>query len=315
MSTFSRHRWNARILLSASLICALSFPTFADDGTDKPAGTTPPVATPAAATNANSAPPKPDREKKIYTNEDVEALARNYGASTVGSETLDNSVASTGLPYRAPKILAPQSLSAPVSPDKDPLWYARQSASVSTQIADIDDQVQRLRNFRASDSAPGPSTPGLTVGLDIYAPADGITTDAQVQQLLQQRADLDAQLDDLQDRARANDIDPGVLRRAADDPQSVQTTAPLTPAQRMQATLDTLNDLQSDLAATRDTEAAMHQEAAAQNVKLIPETKFGGGFTANLLKQLSLQQAAIQEQISTTEDTARKLGIPPGSLP
>jgi hypothetical protein len=315
MSTFSQHLRVNRILFSASLFCALSIPAFAGDGTDKPAAANPAS---AHAASGNSVQPSPTREKKVYTNDDVAALRKDYGASTVGDAMPDNapaSAASTGQAHSAPKILAPQSLLTPLSPDKDPLWYAQQSASVSSQIADIDDQVQHLRNFRASDSAPGPSTPSLTVGLDIYAPADGITTDAQIQQLLQQRADLDAQLDNLQDRARANAIDPGVLRRAADDPQSVQNTASLTPAQRSQATLDTLNDLQSDLAATRDTEAAMHQEAAAQNVKLIPETKFGGGFTADFLKQLSLQQAAIQEQISTTEDTARKLGIPPGSLP
>jgi hypothetical protein len=310
MSTFSQHLRVNRILFSASLFCALSIPAFAGDGTDKPA--------PPNAPGGNAAQPSETREKKVYTNDDVAALRKDYAASTVGNASPDNapaSAASTVQPHRAPKILVPQALSTPLSPDKDPLWYAQQAASVSSQIADIDDQVQQLRNFRASDSAPGPSTPSLTVGLDIYAPADGITTDAQIQQLLQQRADLDAQVADLQERARANDIDPGVLRRAADDPQSVQSTAPLTPAQRSQATLDTLNDLQSDLAATRDTEAAMHQEAAAQNVKLIPETKFGGGFTADFLKQISLQQAAIQEQISTTEDTARKLGIPPGSLP
>lgn len=316
MSTFSGHRRNARILLSASFICALSFPTFADDGAGKSAGTTPPVATPAAATNANSAPPKPDREKKIYTNEDVEALARNYGASTVGDATLDNSAASTGLPYRAPKAVVVRSVAAqPLPPDKDPLWYAQQSASVSSQITDIDDQVQQLRNFSASNAAPGSETPNVNVGLDIYASADGITTDAQIQQLLQQRADLDAQVADLQDRARVNDIEPGVLRRAADDPQSVEIVSTLTPQQRIAATLDTLDSLHSELAAIRDTEAAMHQEAAAQNTKIIPETKFGGSFTADYLRQLSLQQAAVQEQISTTEDTARKQGIPPGSLP
>jgi hypothetical protein len=312
MSTFSQHLRVNRILFSASFICALSFPAFAADDTDKPAAANPAS---AHAASGNSVQPSPTREKKVYTNDDVTALRKDYAASTVGNASPDNAPASAVQPHRAPKILVPQALSTPLSPDKDPLWYAQQSASVSSQIADIDDQVQHLRNFRASDSAPGPSTPSLTVGLDIYAPADGITTDAQIQQLLQQRADLDAQVADLQDRARANAIDPGVLRRAADDPQSVQNTAPLTPAQRSQATLDMLNDLQSDLAATRDTEAAMHQEAAVQNAKIIPETKFGGGFTADFLKQLSLQQAAIQEQINTTEDTARKLGIPPGSLP
>src|SRR5476649_812178 len=36
---------------------------------------------------------------------------------------------------------------------------------------------------------------------------------------------------------------------------------------------DALPILQSDLAATRDTETAMHQQAAAQNTKIIPEDR------------------------------------------
>src|SRR6202046_1926413 len=297
-----------KLVFLTAMLCGLSIPAFASgDGTDKAA----PADTPAGA----SAQPSQTSAKKVYTNDDVEALRKNYAASTVGNASPDTPVAPTGQPHNAPRILVPQLLTTPLSPDQDPMWYAQQGASVSSQIASIDDQVQHLRNFRASDSAPGPSTPSLTVGLDIYAPAEGITTDAQIQQLLQQRADLEAQLADLQDRARANNIDPGVLRRAADNPESVQNGAPLTPAERLAATRDTLNDLQSDLAATRDTESAMHQEAAAQNTKIIPETKFGGGFTADFLKQLNLHQAAVQEQLSTAEDAARKQGIPTGSMP
>jgi hypothetical protein len=245
----------------------------------------------------------------------VESLRKNYSASTVGNASPDVPAKPATQPGIAPTILVPQALTTPLSPDQDPAWYAQQYGSVSSQIASIDEQVQNLRNFRASDAAPGPSTPSLTVGLDIYAPADGITTDAQIQQLLQQRADLDAQLAGLEERARANAIDPGVLRRAADNPPSAADLSTLTPQQRIAATRDALADLQADLTATRDTEAAMHQEAAAQNTKIIPETRFGGGFTADFLKQLSLHQVLLQDQISTTEDTARKQGIAPGSLP
>jgi hypothetical protein len=309
MSILPHFLRTARILLPAGLICALAIPAFAGDGTDKdkPA--------PVTAAVANTAQPSQTGAKKVYTNDDVDSLRKNYGASTVGNASPDVPAKPGTQPRSAPRILVPQALSTPLSQDQDPMWYAQQYGSVSSQIANIDEQVQHLRNFRASDAAPGPSTPSLNVGLDIYAPADSMTTDAQIQQLLQQRADLDAQLADLQDRARANAIDPGVLRRAADNPQSAAVVPTLTPQESIAATRDTLNDLQSDLAATRDTETAMHQQAAAQNTKIIPETRFGGGFTADFLKQLSLHQVLLQDQISTTEDTARKQGIPSGSLP
>jgi hypothetical protein len=308
MSTLS-HRFSAsRVLLSASLICALSIPAFAGDGAGKSAGTTPP----AAATNANSAPPKPDREKKIYTNEDVEALARNYGASTVGNSAANNPFA----PADQQPIPAPQSARAPqLPPEQDPVRYAQQYASLTAQIDDIDDQVQRLRNFRASDVAPGSETPNLTVGLDIYAPCDGITTDAQIEQLLQQRAELETQISDLEDRARINGIAPGVLYRASEVDLNAENISPLTPQRQLAATREALETLQSQLAEIRDTETAMHQDAAAQHITLIPETKFGGGFTADYLKQLSIQQSEIHQQLSAVEDTARHQSIAPSDLP
>jgi len=72
--------------------------------------------------------------------------------------------------------------------------------------------------------------------------------------------------------------------------------------------------LQADLAEVRDTETAMQQQAAAQKVTLLPENKYGGGFTADYLKQLSKAQSEIQQQINTVQDTARQNGIPPGDL-
>ena len=148
-------------------------------------------------------------------------------------------------------------------------------------------------------------TRGLNGGVNIYAPCDGITTDAQIQLLLQQRAELDAQISDLEGRAQLNGIDPGVLRNAA----------AIAPRATNISTRETLNALQTDLAEIRGTEIAMHQEAAAQNVKLIPETRSGGGFTADYLKQLNIQQTAIQQQIGAVSDTARHEGLSPNTLP
>jgi len=302
MNALSHRLCASRILLSASLICALSTPAFAGDGAAKSAPATPPA---APTTNVNSAEPKPDREKKIYTNEDVEALARNYGASTVGNSAANQLAPASPRPATR-QILVTRTARAPqLSPDQDPARYALQSASLTARVDEIDDQVQLLRNFHASDAAPSSGVPGVTFGLNIYAPCPAMTADAQIQLLLQQRAELEAQISDLEDRARINGIDPAVLRSAPGLEQFAENSS----------TRDTLIGLQSDLAEVRDTEAAMHQEAAAQNVTLIPETRFGGGFTADYLKQLNVQRAAVQQQISAVEDTARHEGILPSTLP
>jgi hypothetical protein len=297
MNAHSHHLRASRILLSAGLLCALSIPAFAGDGAAKTAA--------ANSPDGNSAPPKPAREKKIYTNEDVETLARNYGASSVGNAAPDASVPPATMRPLTPQLLVTRTPRTPLPPEKDPTWYAQQYLSLSARMDDIDNQVQQLRSFMASDAAPASGAQGLNFGLNIYADCPAMTTDAQIQLLLQQRAALDAQISDLEGRAQLNSIDPGVLRNAA----------AIAPRATDISTRETLNALQTDLAEIRGTQIAMHQEAAAQNVTLIPETRFGGGFTADYLKQLNVQQTALQQQIGAVSDTARHEGLAPSTLP
>ena len=206
-------------------------------------------------------------------------------------------------------------MTLPLAPEKDPVFYAQQYVALNARLADIDNQIERLRNFRATNAAPGSSAPGFTVGLNIYAPTDGgISTDVQIQQLQAQRAIIVSQMSDLEDRARTNGIAPEVLRNATQIAERAENIAPSSPRQQLIATREQLDGLQADLAEVRDTETAMHQQAAAQKITLYPENKYGGGFTADYLKQLSKAQTEIQQQINNVQDTARQNGIPPGDL-
>jgi len=317
-----------RLIFSAALLCALTIPcaassTFADSiaqVTDDNAASSAKSSNVIDAANATSSRPKPDREKKIYTNDDVAAVARN-GATSVGNAfPADNANPSAAgavlvpgqrIPIAQPRV----TVALPLAPEKDPIFYAQQYVALTARLTDIDNELERLRNFRASDAAPGSSAPGFTVGLDIYAPTDGgISTDAQIEQLQQQRAAIQSQMSDLEDRARTNGIAPEVLRNAPQIAERAENVAPLNPRQQLIVTREQLDQLQADLAEVRDTEAAMHQEAAAQKITLYPENKYGGGFTADYLKQLSKAQSEIQQQINNVQDTARQAGIPPGDL-
>jgi hypothetical protein len=139
MNAHSHHLRASRILLSAGLLCALSIPAFAGDGAAKTAA--------ANSPDGNSTPPKPAREKKIYTNEDVETLARNYGASSVGNAAPDASVPPATMRPLTPQLLVTRTPRTPLPPEKDPTWYAQQYLSLSARMDDIDNQVQQLRNF------------------------------------------------------------------------------------------------------------------------------------------------------------------------
>jgi hypothetical protein len=314
-----------RLSFSTALLCALAIPcagssafanTVAQSTDDNSASAAKPSNVVAAA-NAASSRPKPDREKKIYTNDDVAAVARN-GATSVGDAfpAPDNASASGAVLLPGQRILIAQPrVTMPLAPEKDPVFYAQQCVTLNARIAGIDNEVERLRNFRAAHVAPGTSAPGFTVGLNIYAPTDGgISTDVQIQQLLTQRAAIQSQMSELEDRARTNGIAPEVLRNASQIAERAENIAPLDAREQLITTRGELDRLQADLAEVRDTETAMHQQAAAQKVTLLPENKYGGGFTADYLKQLNKAQNEIQQQINTVEDNARHNGIPPGDL-
>src|ERR1700722_9703076 len=317
-----------RLIFSAALLCALTIPcapssafanTIAQASDDNSATAAKPSNVVDAA-NATSSRPKPDRDRKVYTNDDVAAVARN-GATSVGNAfPADNANAPAAGAVLVPgqRIPIPQprvTVTLPLAPEKDPVFYAQQYVALNARIADIDDQIQRLRNFRASDVAPGTSAPGFTVGLNIYAPPDGgISTDVQIQQLQAQRAAIESQMSDLEDRARTNGIAPEVLRNAMQIAERAENIAPPSPRAQLNATREQLDGLQADLAEVRDTETAMHEQAAAQKITLYPEKKYGGGFTADYLKQLSKAQSEIQQQVQNVQDTARHDNIPPGDL-
>jgi DNA repair exonuclease SbcCD ATPase subunit len=273
------------------------------------------------SSNSNATAPKPDREKKIYTNDDVEALARN-GATTVGNAAgipiapdTDTAVVKTSTARLAfiPQVATAERL----APEKDPVWYAQQYVSLSAQLDSIDAEVQRLRNFRQSDAPPQPA-PGLDVGLNIYGPCPAISTDALIEQLKQHRAAVVAQMSDLEDRARANRISSEVLRNAEEVATRAGDISRLPAPVQQKVVTQQLQQLQSELNEVREVKSQMAEQAAAQNITLLPplpETKYGGGFTVDYLKQLDIQQNQIVQELNQAEDEALRVGIPPRALP
>ena len=59
----------------------------------------------------------------------------------------------------------------------------------------------------------------------------------------------------------------------------------------------------------------MREQAAAQNITLLPSNPSdGGNLTTNLVNNLNSQQSALQNALSDAEDDARTLGVQPGDL-
>jgi hypothetical protein len=304
------------IALSAAMLCSLAIPAVAKSAFARGI----PQMSSDNSANSRATAPKPDREKKIYTNDDIEALARN-GATTVGNAGIpiapntDSSALRTS-PAR-PALVAQLAATEHLAPEKDPVWYAQQYVAFSSQLANIDAEVQRLLNFRQSDAPPQPA-PGLEVGLNIYAPCPAISTDALIQQLQLQRSAIVAQISDLEDRARVNGVPSDALRNAEEIAARAQDATRLPAAVQEKIVTQQVQRLQSELNELRDVKSQMVEQAAAQNITLLPplpETKYGGGFTVDYLKQLDIQQNQIASQLDQAQDEALRIGVPPGSLP
>jgi len=148
--------------------------------------------------------------KRVWTNDDLEHLAGRPLSNAAPSPASEESPQTS--PVEKPYLRA-----------KDPKWYVSQLKPLQTQVEEIDGQLHTLRQARKD----GRGTTGA-VGLD--QDTEGITTDAQIQVLETRRKQLLLQIDDFEDQARRNALDPGAIRtdksQDGPNPADIPATAP-----------------------------------------------------------------------------------------
>ena len=134
------------------------------------------------------------RTIKVWTNDDLERLHTPGLISIVGQAGDGTSISES----------APQSIEV----TQDPEWYAQQAARLRdelergrTQLREYQQAIDDARSLRES-----------TGGIDLAGPDFAITPEAGIEILQQRVTEEEARLDDLEDLARRNDIEPGVLR-------------------------------------------------------------------------------------------------------
>jgi hypothetical protein len=256
-----------------------------------------PKAEKASTVAKNPAPvpqPRQDQSKKVYTNDDFGW----YHPSTPASPSSQASAPSSS----EPGVAAEDEIVLP-DPHQDPQWYAQQVTSLENDLSAIESKEESLQQFRATSS-------GLPTGLDLSAPVEAITTDGFISQLESRREEISQQLDDLADLARTNGLPPGTVNAP-----SVSAPPPPSLAEQQYALTTEYRDVADQLAETQATLDAMQQQAAAQNITLIPPTPGeGGNLTTNLVTNLNTQESVLQNALSDAEDSARTLGVQPGDL-
>jgi hypothetical protein len=172
----------AVVLLSAVLFFAAAMTARAQ--ANPPAQ--PPTPAPAQASGQESPSPAkaPPPSKKVWTNEDLEALHDHSVVSTF--QSANQTPASPGA----------------ASKGKDARWYHDQIAKLEAQIPPLDEKIARLRAALAGDTVNETRHYG------------GVRPDdwrVQLAQLEKKRDDIEAKISALEDQARHEGVSPNAL--------------------------------------------------------------------------------------------------------
>lgn len=101
-----------------------------------------------------------------------------------------------------------ESLPQPYVKARDPEWYAEQAARLRDELERRRDQVREFRQALDDARSLKETTGGIDLGDEDFA----TTREAGIEILQQRVMEEQARLDDLEDLARRNDIEPGTLR-------------------------------------------------------------------------------------------------------
>jgi hypothetical protein len=287
-------------ILAAALSCVIASPAFAS-GDDKPA-------TASAAPSGTVV--RPDREKKVYTNDDIDQMWPKPQAVTSGSQGSPATASTTPAVRRSAAVSrAVSTTNAPASRESNPVWYAAQVESLYAELDSISSREASLRDFRATGSDAG-----VIVGLQFDAPCQGITTDNAIQQLAIRRQEIEQQISDLQAAAQQNGMPPAVTQ----DPSAILQASrkPLSPGQERVALMERQSELIGKLDGVQNQLAGMSNQAAAQGIVLLPVTpQWGGNLTTNKIQSLDERASQLRNALGENEDAARQAGLAPSTLP
>jgi hypothetical protein len=291
-------------VLAAVLSCAIARPAFAS-GEDKPVMPSAAPSTPPSATVA-----RPDRERKVYTNDDIDQMWPKAQTAASNSRGFAGSAPAPRTARQLTVVGRPVSASnVPASRENNPVWYAAQIESLYAELDSISSREASLRDFRQTGSDAG-----VTVGLQFDAPCEGITTDNAIQQLELRRQEIVQQISDLQNTAEQNGMPAAVIQ----DPSEILQAArkPLTPGQERAALIERQSELIGKLAGVQNQLADISNQAAEQGIVLLPVTPgHGGNLLTNRIQSLDARASRLQNALGENEDAAIQAGLAPSALP
>jgi hypothetical protein len=152
------------------------------------------LAIPVRAANQSPAG-KAEKNMVLWTNEDLEQLRTYAAVSIVGQPTNAHESTSAATPVPYPETRGPQ-------------WYAMQAAKLRDELeprqTQLSQYLQALEDTRSLKETTG--------GINLDGKDIGITPESGIEILQQRVTETESELEDLEDLARRNGIEPGVLR-------------------------------------------------------------------------------------------------------
>ncbi|HEV2102648.1 MAG TPA: hypothetical protein VGR58_07695 [Candidatus Acidoferrum sp.] len=157
-------------------------------------GTQPPANQPAAPAASGQTPPaasKPEKTKKVWTNDEVGDLQGPVSVVGTKQAAERTSASSPGgaVDARRGKILR----------------YRAAIAALRKKIDAADRQIAQYKNFKADDGSPNG-------GINPHKGYSMMPLDEQVKQLEEKKKQMLAQIEDLENQAKKEGIEPGELR-------------------------------------------------------------------------------------------------------
>jgi len=140
------------------------------------------------------ATPEKKKPKKVWTDDEVKALPGQV--SVVGQ-------ANQGVEYnRGAKY---NSSSKGEDQESQIASYRQQIGELHNQIDAAEQRIAQLKNFKGENGSP-------TGGINPHKGYNMVPLEEQIKQLEEKKKKLQGQIDDLENEARKNGIDPGKLR-------------------------------------------------------------------------------------------------------
>ena len=179
-----------RLFLFAVLVSLLAVVPGLGYGQSQPTASTQQPSTanaPQPPAQAQAAPIANAKPAKVWTNDEIDTLRSNHSVSVVGNRA-PHKVSATSKGY---------------SLEKDPAWYRRQLEPLREEIDKLDAQIPKMQAFLNGENV------GEQASLH---PKMVPSPQEQLKQMEAKRQADAAKMDDLLDRARHNNIEPGALR-------------------------------------------------------------------------------------------------------